>query len=298
MLCIAVSIFIILQFTVLTISSNDVIDLDQPDQKVLNYSEISIYQLSLQEINENLLSSIFYHNPKSIIYIIETNNSIVPIDEILYSSIIENSQRKELNYLEIQINFQNLPIDSSEFNYIPISPCISSNSFELDAPLMGIALTHRFIISTRFMTTIGESISIKGSLNPFAYYYYFLYYLNDSSIAINLQERSKLKYSKEKDFDYFLACYSTHFASRLFGYISLIKITPLIRLINFNKLKNKVDISRIWIKHKSRLIIDNNEINPNRIVCDVGTRDYLKCDENKGTIRDGNGNEIIWENEY
>ncbi|KAI5953205.1 hypothetical protein KGF54_002576 [Candida jiufengensis] len=284
---------LIISFICSQISSNDVIDLDQSNQ--LNKSQISFYTLSNQHLDNNLLSSLFFHNPKTVIHIQETNNSIVPIDEIIFSTQEENSNKSNYHYLEIQTQLQSLSF--SKLNYIPISPCISSNAFDLDAPLMGVAFTHRLIVSTRYIATLGESLSISGSLNYLYYYYYFLYLLNDTSLALNFSEKSKLKYAKQKDWDFFIACYSTHFASRLFGYLPLNILYPLTRLVIFDKTLNKVDISRSWIKHKPRLMMfDNSE--PKKIICDVGTRQHLKCDQNKGYLKDKFGNELTWENKF
>ncbi|KAI3403945.2 hypothetical protein KGF56_003212 [Candida oxycetoniae] len=276
------------------------IDLDKNEENQINQRNITYYTLKeREEITPKLLESLFYHNPRTVIYVQDSNTTIVPTDEILETQNL--TRLTNLEYIEVKHNFK-----QTQYNYIPISPCISNNPFKLDPPLMGVAWTHRLALSTRFSGTFGGILS--GG-----------YLLNSTTIGLTLGEITRIKFAKERSVDSFAACYSTNReAARLFGYIPMYTTEPITRRISFHNWQNRksggkknsffdarnsgdfnsrarVELGTMWFPSKPRRLLSDE---PVIMVCDVGTRDGLKCNENKGRIVDSYGNEILWESEY
>lgn len=252
------------------------------DQDTSNLSNITYFTLSnYLQVTPQYLKLLLYDNPKTIIYITETNTTIVPIDEVLLHN--NPSNLSTLTYLEVKHRFRK----KVKFNYIPVSPCISSHTFHLDPPLMGIAWTHRVAVSLRYSSTFGGSIS--GSTGS-------PYFFNTTTFGLTLGEKLRLKYGKERSWDSFVACYSTESAARIFGYLPLQMIDSQLRVIRFSLVEGQLEWGRQWFRHPPRVVIDKLQLV--RMVCDVGSREYLKCDTKNGSIRDPFGNEMMWENVY
>lgn len=252
------------------------------DQDAPNLSNITYFTLSnYLQVTPQYLKSLLYDNPKTIIYITEANTTIIPIDEVLLHNNPLNLST--LTYLEVKHRFRK----SVRFNYIPVSPCISSHTFHLDPPLMGIAWTHRVAISLRYTSTFGGSIS--GSTGS-------PYFFNTTTFGLTLGEKLRLKYGKERSWDSFVACYSTESAARIFGYVPLQMIDSQLRVIRFSLVEGQLEWERQWFRHPPRVVIDKLQLV--RMVCDVGSREHLKCDSRSGSIRGPFGNEMMWENVY
>ena len=78
------------------------IDLNQP-----NTTEISYYTTtSTNLVTPIVLTTLFNYNPKTIISINDTNNTIVPSDEILLTPNNKLSTITNLKYLEPNISIQ------------------------------------------------------------------------------------------------------------------------------------------------------------------------------------------------
>lgn len=266
-------------------------DLDPESTSLSSLSNITYHTISNRlQLTLKYFQSLINHNPKTVIYITDTNTLIAPIDEVLMHD--NPSNLSTLTYLEIKHRFKK----RVKYNYIPVSPCISSRTFQLDPPLMGIAWTHRVAISLRYTSTVGGSIS--GSTGS-------PYFFNTTTFGITLGEKLRLKYGKERAWDNLVACYSTESAARLFGYIPLQVIDSRLRVIKLNKSESigeddeeekGLEWGQQWFRHPPRLVIDKLQLV--RLVCDVGSREKLKCDTKSGSIRDPYGNEMIWENIY
>ena len=257
-----------------------IIDLDPDTNETLSnitYHTVSNYL----EVTLLYLKSLLYQNPKTIIYIINTNTTIIPIDEVLMHN--DPTKLATLTYLEVKHRFRK----RVKYNYIPVSPCISSHTFHLDPPLMGIAWTHRVAISLRYTSTFGGSIS--GSTGS-------PYFFNTTTFGLTLGEKLRLKYGKERSWDSFVACYSTESAARLFGYVPLQEIDPSLRVISLNWETGELQWNQQWFRHPLKVVIDRLQLV--RMVCDVGSREKLKCDTKSGSIKDHLGNELAWENVY
>ncbi|KAI5967278.1 hypothetical protein CANMA_003098 [Candida margitis] len=258
-----------------------IIDLDH-ESTTSNLSNITYHTISNHsQVTDQYLKTLLYQNPKTIVYISDTNTTIMPIDEVLMHN--DPSKLESLTYLEIKHRFRK----RVKYNYIPVSPCISSRTFHLDPPLMGIAWTHRVAISLRYSSTFGGSVS--GSTGS-------PYFFNTTTFGLTLGEKLRLKYGKERSWDSFVACYSTESAARLFGYVPLQRVDSRLRVVNFNMVKGDLKWGNRWFRHPPRVVLDKEQ--SVRMVCDVGSREKLKCDSEKGSIRDPFGNEMIWNNEY
>ncbi|KAI5968442.1 hypothetical protein KGF57_000136 [Candida theae] len=256
-------------------------DLDQ-ESSHQNLSGITYHTISNQsQVTPVYLKSLLSQNFKTIVYITNTNTTIIPIDEVLMHN--DPSKLSSLTYLEIKHHFRK----RVRYNYIPVSPCISSHTFRLDPPLMGIAWTHRVSLSLRYTTTFGGSIT--GSTGS-------PYFFNTTTFGLTLGEKLRLKYGKERSWDSFVACYSTESAARLFGYVPLQTVDSELRVIHFNWRTGDMVWGQQWFRHPPRVVIDKSQ--GVRMVCDVSSREKLKCGSTRGSTRDRFGNELIWDNVY
>ncbi|CAK9437877.1 uncharacterized protein LODBEIA_P22550 [Lodderomyces beijingensis] len=280
------------------------VDLDEEEaNSQINLSNVTFYTIEEREsLTPQLLESLFYHNPKTVIYIEDSNTTIVPIDDVLKST--DARKFKHLEYVEVKHNFL-----EPHYKYIPISPCISSRAFGLEGPLMGIATTYRVGLSARFSGSTGITTN-------------FGYLINTTTIGFTLMAGTKVKLASERAVDSFAACYSTQEeAARLFGYVPIWTTALITRKIIYRFWRNRpvsasaasttngyfnsdinsdprprsrVVISSVWKPSKPRSLIGKG---PVTMVCDVGTRKHLQCGSNKGKIIDEYGNNIFWSNE-
>lgn len=102
-------------------------DLDPESTSLSSLSNITYHTISNRlRLTLKYFQSLINHNPKTVIYITDTNTLIAPIDEVLMHD--NPSNLSTLTYLEIKHRFKK----RVKYNYIPVSPCISSRTFQLD----------------------------------------------------------------------------------------------------------------------------------------------------------------------
>ncbi|RLV89237.1 hypothetical protein JA1_005254 [Spathaspora sp. JA1] len=201
------NIFVIITFILQLLA--EIIDLDEP---TFNNTEISIITTN-QSVTHNLLISIYTTNLKSIIYINNTNKTIIPT--FLNISNSKLTQQHKFKYLEIENDPRHMRLSQP----IPFSPCIT-NTKQSSA---WVRRSSRIILESMGTVSAGGQIGV-GSL------------FNQQFIQYILQFKPVFKIFKSRYIETIMGCSTNNpnYSARLFGYIPVIDNNIRIREIEYD----------------------------------------------------------------